>query len=231
MSELHKGHRDRMKNLCLTDGMKNLPDHNKLEIILFYAIPRIDTNEIAHSLLNHFGTFSAVLDAPYDELIKIKGITKNAAVLLKLIPQMTASYMEDQVKNVTHLDNPDKVGEFLIPKFIGHTNEVVYVLSLSTQKRVISCRLVFEGSISEVSFPVRRIVEVCIQTNAHSVIIAHNHPGGLPLPSRDDIIAAHQITKALSIIGVNVDDHVIVAGESYNSMGSCSSQMNDISYI
>lgn len=231
MNQLHKGHRDRLKDRCINEGMSHFPDHTKLEVILFYAIPRVDTNEIAHNLLNHFGTFSAVLDAPYEELIKVAGITKNAAVLLRLIPQFTAAYMADHAKSITVLDTPEKIGQFLIPKFIGHTNEVVYVVSLSTQKKVISCRLVFEGSISAVTLPIRRIVEVCIQSNAHSVVIGHNHPGGVPLPSRSDIVSAHQITKTLKSIGIDVDNHVVVAGDSYSCMGKCDGFFENIEYL
>ena len=231
MSDIHKGHRDRLKDLCMSEGMSGLADHVKLEVILFYAIPRVDTNELAHTLVDYFGSFSSVLDAPYEELIKIKGITKNAAVLLKLIPQLTKAYMESETRDITILDTSDKAGKFLVPKFIGHTNEVVYVVSLSTQKRIISCRLVFEGSISTVALPIRRIVEVCIQCGAHSVIVAHNHPGGIPLPSRDDLVAAHRITKALKILDIEVDDHIVVAGDGYSSMGKCDQYFEDIGFM
>jgi len=228
MSEIHHGHRDRLKEQFLQTGLEGFPDHVKLELLLFFAIPRIDTNELGHRLIKYFGSLSAVLDAPYDELLKLEGVGPNAALIIKLIPQFAAAYMEDQAKDIEILDTAEKAGTYLVPKFMGRTNEVVYIVSLTSQRKVISCRLVHEGSINSAEISMRRIVEVCVQTNASSVIVAHNHPNGAPLPSGNDLQTSIQITKTLKSIGVEILDHIIVAGTEFTSIGKCDEFFDNI---
>ena len=119
----HKGHRDRLKKRFLQSGIDDFEDHNKLELLLFYAIPQKDTNPIAHELLDTFGSLSNVLDAPFEELIKVKGISESSAVLLKLIPPLSRSYLNDKYKNGFVINSTEQAGEFLMPKFIGLTTE------------------------------------------------------------------------------------------------------------
>lgn len=225
MSEIHKDHRSRLKTRFLKEGLSNFPDHNKLELLLFFAIPRKDTNEMAHSLLEHFGSLGAVLEAPVEELQKVEGIGENAAILLKLIPAFSSAYLAD-ISDAELLDSTDKMGKHLIPKFIGESNEVLYLVLLDAQSRLIATRKVSEGDKTQTEVSIRRIAEICLQTGAVSVVVAHNHPRGKALPSRADLLISSRITRALEPIGVHVIDHMIIAGEDYLSLGPCKDQFS-----
>lgn len=106
----HEGHRERLKNRFLTSSLDNFEPHNILELLLFYSIPRQDTNEIAHALLDRFGSLKGVFDADFSELIKIKGIKENSATLIKLIPQISRAYMFEEINKEKIFDHIDKVG-------------------------------------------------------------------------------------------------------------------------
>ncbi|MDR2654694.1 MAG: hypothetical protein LBC56_01280 [Oscillospiraceae bacterium] len=218
----HSAHRKRIKEQCLQSGLKSFPAHNKLEILLFHSIPRKDTNPVAHALIERFGSLSAVFDAPYGELLKVPEIGEASAFLIKLIPQLAAAYMEDKTGGKTViLDSPEKAGKFLIPKFLGKTNECVFAAALDSQKRLLSCQQVFEGGISSVDISVRKIAELCLRVSAVSVIVAHNHPNGIAVPSKEDLYSSGRITLALEMLGVEVVDHMIVVDDDYCALGTC----------
>lgn len=220
MTEMHKNHRDRLKKRFAEEGLSNFPDHNKLELLLFYAIPRKDTNETAHLLLEQFGSLAAVFEAPLEELKKVEGVGESAALLLKMVPAFSSAYLSD-LSHSALLDSTEKVAQHLIPKFIGESNEVLYLVTLDAQSRLIATRRVSEGDKVHTDVPIRRIAEICLQTGAVSVIVAHNHPRGKALPSRADLVTSAQITRALEPIGIQVIDHMIIAGEEYLSLGPC----------
>lgn len=122
---LHSGHRERMRKRFLATGFDSFADHEILEVLLYYSIPRIDTNELAHRILDHFGSLSAVFDAEPEEIVKIKGVSDNTAVLIKMIPSLMRVYLADKQDKHPTLDTPDKVGMYLAEQFVGRTNEVV----------------------------------------------------------------------------------------------------------
>lgn len=218
MEKLHSGHRERLRNRFLKSGLDGFAPHNILELLLFYSIARADTNELAHRLIKRFGSFSAVLDAPFEELLKIKGVGRNTAVLLKLIPQISRTYNEDKAGARKIISGEKAASEYLIPKFIGRQNEVFYLVCLDTQNRILFSDILFEGTVDASSVSMRRIVEACVQCGASCVIMAHNHPTGLALPSPEDIHVTRHVNKVLKSMGIRLLDHIIVAGESYLSL-------------
>lgn len=226
----HTEHRKRMREHCIKSGIEHFPDHNKLEVLLYYSIPRKDTNPIAHRLIEHFGSLSGVFDAPLDELCKVEDIGEYSALLIKLMPQLFAAYCEDQNKNITVIDTVDKAGEYLKPKFIGKTQEFLYIVTLDPQKRVISCRKVAEGTPNTLSISLRKIAEICLQCNATFVIIAHNHPRGALLPSKEDCISSGKITLTLKMLNIEVADHMIFSGTNYMTLGTCLEYVGDNIY-
>lgn len=216
--DLHKGHRERVKKRFLRQGLDDFEAHNVLELLLFYAIPRKDTNEIAHLLICHFGTVSAVFDAPFEELVKIKGITENCATLIKMIPAYSSYYMQDRVNYQVSLNSTEKIGGFFLPKFIGKKNECVYLLCLDSKFKVLKCELLFEGSVNAVSITNRKVIEMAALSGATSVVVAHNHPNGVAIPSDADIATTIQLKKALNLIAVELIDHIIVADDDFVSL-------------
>ena len=215
---LHDGHRKRLKARFLTDGLSGFEDHNILELLLFYSIPRSDTNEIAHLLLNEFKSLSAVFDAPVEELCKIKGISNHTATLIKLIPELLSVYHTDKTKDTKIVNSTNEAGRFFIPRFYGKKNEEVHIMLLDDKKKLIKCEKLFEGIVNSSPVTVKKIVASVVNSNATAVVIAHNHPGGIALPSRSDIITTEKIFKALKLINVELSDHIIVADDDFVSL-------------
>ena len=214
---LHDGHRQRLIQRFLEEDLDNFEPHNVLELLLFYAIPRKDTNELAHVLMDTFGSLKGVFDAPYEELIKVTGIGPNTAALLKLVPSLTRTYYSSDARSII-LDTSEKSGEYFLPYYIGQTEEVVRLACLDAGGKVISNQILHRGSANAAEVNIRKIVNIALRNNAMGVILAHNHPGGLPLPSEEDVATTKSIRDALMPMGILLMDHIIVAGQDYVSM-------------
>ncbi len=214
---IHEGHRQRVKNRFAKEGLDSFEPHQVLELLLFYCIPRRDTNAIAHNLLEKFGTFHQVLDAPMRELEKVEGMGKNAARFLSLIRETDRYYQISCNTERKALHTIEECGRYLAAFFEGQKNETVYLLCLDAKCMVLSCQKVSEGSINSVGVPIRKIVDIAMSTNATSVVLAHNHPSGLALPSSDDITTTLKLAKALALVDVVLNDHVVVADGDYIS--------------
>ena len=215
---IHKGHRERLKQRFLEDGLDNFTDIQVLELLLFYAIPQRDTNPIAHALLNHFGSLSGVLDADVAELKKVPGISDHSATLLVLVTELCRFYQVDSAQRVEILTTLDACGAYLVPRFFGRTRETVFLLCLDAKCKVLCCKEVGEGSVNSASISVRKIVETALAANATTVILAHNHPSGVAVPSGEDAQTTRRIAAALSAVEVHLADHIIVADGDYVSM-------------
>ena len=213
---MHEGHRSRLKNRFLEEGLDGFEDHQTLELLLFYAIPRRDTNELAHSLINKFGSLSGVLEADPKDLSKIPGLGENSAILLAPIPSLARIYLKDRWGTRPVL-NTAKAGEYVLSLFAGRTYEVFYVICLDAQHNVIYPALVHEGTIDQAPVYPRIIVETALRHKAHCIILAHNHPGGSSTPSPQDIEVTKRIQVALEPISISVLDHIIAAGQAYVS--------------
>ena len=214
----HDGHRQRMKRRFLEHGLDNFDDVNALELLLFYAQPRQDTNAMAHALLGRFGSLSAVMEATPAELHSVKGIGDSAAALLGLIPAVSRRYMLDKSPTAEPVDTPTAAGRYFIPRFMYETEEVVYALLLDARKQPICCREMSRGTVNAAEINTRRLVELVLERRASAVILSHNHLSGVALPSAEDEISTAQLRRALSLLGVELSDHIIVAGCEYVSM-------------
>ena len=216
---VHEGHRERLRARFLKDGLSGFEEHNALELLLFYARPRCDTNEIAHALIQKFGGFSAVLDAPPEELAAVEGMGETSAVLLKLIPALCAYYLNSRQGAGVVLDSTEKAGAFILPKFFGKMNEELHIAALDGKRKVLrSICLSDEGIVNAAPVSVKRIVGEAVSSNATGILLAHNHPGGLALPSANDRALTEQVFKALQLINIQLLDHLIIADGDILSM-------------
>ena len=215
---IHDGHRQRLKDRFLAVGLDNFTEVQVLELLLFYAIPRLDTNEVAHALLKRFGSLSQVLDAPVDELMKVKGIGLNAATLLHLATDLGRYYLVNRAMQTTILSTTEACGEFLTPYFHGRVNETVFLLCLDAKCKLLACREVSEGSVNSAGVSPRRVVELALAANATTVILAHNHPSGIAVPSREDVQTTYRVEAALEAVEIVLADHIIVSDGDYTSM-------------
>lgn len=214
----HKGHRQRMKTRFLEHGADSLDDHQLLELLLFFALPRVDTNPLAHELLERFGSIDAVLDASPDELKSVPGLGGNAAALLKLIPAVGRRYLTAKNSVGSILASTEEAGRFLLPRFLGRRDETVMLVCLDTKMKAVSCRTIASGDVSAAHISVRKVVEQALAQNAPFVLLAHNHVNGLALPSAEDVATTRRLEEALALVGVTLVDHIIVAGDDFVSL-------------
>lgn len=214
----HSGHRERIRERFLKEGLDNFTQVQALELLLFYSIPRADTNDLAHDLIARFGSLSQVLEAPVEELKKVPGIGDNSAVLLRLMSEMARYYQINRTMNEKVLNTLEKCGQFLMSHFIGRRNETVFLLCLDAKCKLLCCREISEGSVNAAGISVRKVVEVAISSNASSVILAHNHPSGVATPSPEDVATTHQIAQALRTVDVILADHLIFSDDDYVSV-------------
>ena len=221
---MHDGHRERLRGRFLKEGLDHFEEINVLELLLFYCIPRVDTNPIAHRLLETFGSFPNVLEASVEDLMKVEGVGKNAAVFLSMINSTNRYYLTKKAESGDAFTNREAYINELKPKFVGRKNEVVYMLCLDPQGKKISCNIIAEGTACSSSISVRKVVEVALSNNAVSIILAHNHPNGSPLPSKEDKDTSAAIQNALNPLGVTLIDHIVFGRDDYFSM-------IDINYI
>lgn len=215
---IHEGHRQRLKNRFREEGLDQFDEIQVLELLLFYAIPQKDTNPLAHQLLTRFGSLAQVLEATVEELEKVPGIGTNAATLLHLTMDLARYYMVNRTARSAVLTSTEKCGDYLLPYFLGRRNETVFLLCLDAKCKVLACKEVGEGSVNSASVPVRRIVEMALSLNATSVVLAHNHPSGLALPSGEDVQTTRRLATALDAVDITLADHIVVADDDYVSM-------------
>lgn len=219
-NQLHKNHRNRLRKKFEKYGIEGLEDHEIIELMLFYSIPRKDVNEIAHNLLRDNGNhISSLFEADIKTLMKTKGIGYNSAILIKLILGLFKSYSIDKAdksKNVI-LDTTSKTGEYVKNLFIGDQKEVFYLIALNKKLKVIQAIRLFEGTVDSVPMYKRELVEKALEVKATTVILAHNHPSGNPMPSGMDILSTEDVAKALKTVDIEIADHIIVAGDIYSS--------------
>lgn len=208
---IHDGHRKRLRERFVREGLDNFDEINVLELLLFYCIPRIDTNDLAHGLLDKFGSLANVLDASAEELAKVKGIGENAAIFLSLLSAVSRYYQVQKAQCGGPVNSAEGFSSVLLPNFSGRRNEMVYLLCLDAKYKMICCRLIGEGNVNSAGISVRKIVEVALAVNASAVVLAHNHPSGLALPSAADVKTTIQVGKALQAVDVALLDHLVVA--------------------
>ena len=215
---IHKDHRQRLRDRFLREGLDNFDEVNVLELLLFYCIPRVDTNPVAHRLLNHFGSLNNVLNASTEELEKVEGIGPNASTFLTLITQVGRYYQVKQSQLGKILRTIDQCGNYLVPYFFGREQETVFMLCLDAKCKVICCKMVGEGSVNSANIPIRRVVEMALAANATTVVLAHNHPSGLAIPSADDIQTTQKIAAALETVEIVLADHLVISKDDYVSI-------------
>ena len=215
---IHKGHRERLKQRFLEEGLDNFTEIQVLELLLFFAIPVQDTNPIAHRLLEHFGSLSQVLGADVEELKKVPGIKDHAATLLALVTDLCRYYQVNCAQQTEILPTLDACGRYLVPRFFGRTRETVFLLCLDAKCKVLCCKEIGEGSVNTASISVRKVVETALGANATTVVLAHSHPSGIAVPSNEDIQTTQRIAAALSAVEIHLADHIVVAEGDYVSM-------------
>lgn len=215
---IHDGHRQRLKDRFRKEGLDNFDEVNVLELMLFYCVPRQDTNPLAHRLLDHFGSFAQVLDATPEELEKVPGVGSSVSTFLSLSTNIWRYYLVNRSMQNVILTTVEMCGDYIMPHFFGRRNEMVYILCLDAKCKVLCCKQIGEGSVNTAAISTRKIVEVAMGVNATSVVLAHNHPSGLAVPSDEDKQTTRRIAHALRAVDIELVDHIVIADDDYVSM-------------
>ncbi len=218
-STLHSGHRKRQRELFENLGLDAFADHGVIELLLYYVIPRKDTNLIAHRLINRFESLAGVFEATVEELEKVEGMGHQAALLLNMMSQVSARYMKSRTERSKILINSPELCKYFMNRYYGERSEVVYLATFDARGRFISCHKISEGSVTSASITARTVAEKALADNAVYVVLSHNHVGGYALPSGEDISTTETLYGVLESIGVQLFDHLIFDdGDDYVSM-------------
>ena len=214
----HKEHRQRVKKRFLGEGLDHFSELHALEMLLFYGKPRQDTNDLAHDLLDHFGSLYQVLMAPPEQLMQVKGVGEHVAILLALVKGISVKYIIGQEDLDVKLNTLEDCGKYLMDRCLDRRDETVMLLCLDAKRMPLCCRIVSEGSVNAAEVSVRKVVEAALAVNATSVVMAHNHPSGIAVPSMEDIVTTRRVAAALDAVGIIMEDHIVVAGRDYVSL-------------
>lgn len=213
----HTGHRQRMKTEFLARP-DSFPDHKLLELLLFYANPRSDTNPLAHDLLDHFGTLAGLLDATPDEMQKISGIGEHAVVLFKAVKELSGRYLAARTSLDGIARNARDYYRVLRSYFFGARNETACLLCMDGKQKVLGVRKLSEGNVNTVQVTTRLVVEAALSLNAAIVVLSHNHVSGLAFPSDADVATTYSLKTVLDQVGVTLEDHLIFVDDDMVSL-------------
>lgn len=215
---LHDGHRKRLKAQFLSHG-EDFHDHQLLELLLCYAIPQGDVNELSHALLERFGSLAGVMDALPESLQQVPGVGEHTAVLLKLIPKLAGRYSTIRSSPGDILASSRAARDYLLPYFqTGPRNEMVYLVCMDAKYKVLGCHKLGEGTVNAADITPRRVVELALAHNASAVLLAHNHVSGLALPSNADLLTTETLARVLREVGVELADHLIFTEDDMVSL-------------
>ena len=214
---MHENHRDRMRKRFLRDGLDHFEKHEVIEMLLFGLIPRRNTNDIAHRLIDRFGSIAGIIDAPYSEIIKVKGIDEKGAISLKFFSEFIRIYLLDQADPGDKILTREDIGKILINKFFNMTDECLAVMLLDKYQKMKSCDIIRKGNFNSIDINAKEIFNYATKHNSNSVIIAHNHPGGLALPSANDIKSTFKLRQVLRAMSIELVDHYVISSDDWVS--------------
>lgn len=211
--QLHKKHRERVKERFLREGLSSFADHEVLELLLFYAIPQGDMNPLAHQLIEKFSTVSSVFDATYEDLCAVDGLGKHSALLIKLIPQLAQYYATLPIRDKKALLTTYDAGSYVCGMIGCKRTEVFAVICLDSQKNILAFEILEQGTVSSANVHPRKVVQLALRHNASAVILAHNHPSGGAYASENDRALTKQLCTVLEGMEITVIDHIIAASK------------------
>lgn len=214
----HKGHRQRMRERVQSYGLDSLAEHEALEYVLYLTNAQKDTNGIAHDLIDRFGDFAAVLEASEEELCTVEGVGPSTARMLHLLPQISRYYGRSRTSTTRCIKTTEQMGRYLMAKFAWSDYERAMLVSLDSRKRVRAAVWLREGTSDRVSLDIKNVVAAAIKGGTDAVVLCHNHPNGVALPSLEDMDATGSIARALGLVNVHLLDHFILTDTEYFSM-------------
>lgn len=214
----HEGHRQRLLDKYLTEGLPGLNQIEVVELILTFAIPRKDVRPLAIHLLAHFRGLQGIMDAPLEELLALEGVTPRAAALLRMFPQVWGRYDLARIRRRGWFETSQECGDFLCAKLRESGREEALLMCLDVNGRMLKCSLLCIGNLNSVGLSICGAVDTAVEINSAAVVLAHNHMIGSALPSVQDIETTWRIRAAMEHVGIYLLDHIVVAANDYVSM-------------
>ncbi len=212
------GHRERLRKRFEKSGFDGFNDYEVLEFILIYSIPRKDTKAISKDLFERFGSLKGILSGDIEELKQIDGLGRQTVIFIKVLNEFIKFYFEHQAeKNEIQFTTLEQIAAYLEGTIGNNKYEVVKVLYLNSQNKMLHTEIVSEGTVNESYLSTRKIVVTALKYDCTSVIVAHNHPSGVPEPSRYDDTITLKIAEALKMVDINLQDHIIISSEGFYS--------------
>mgnify|MGYP004497759307 CR=1 FL=1 len=208
--------RDRLTKRFLLRSPDALTDAELLELLLRFTGD--GAGERAEAVLARFPNIAAVMEADTEALSTVSGLSENDVLLLRLVPELHRRYFLSRTQTEERLTDSAAFGRYLLPYFYGARDEMVYLLSLDAAGKVLNCRLLGHGSVNSANVPARRLVQEALGTNATAVVLAHNHPSGIALPSKEDVELTLRLRDALDVMDILLLDHIVVADDDFVSM-------------
>lgn len=208
--------RDRLTKRFLLRSPDALTDAELLELLLRFTGD--GAGERAEAVLARFPNIAAVMEADTEALSAVSGLSENDVLLLRLVPELHRRYFLSRTQTEERLTDSAAFGRYLLPYFYGARDEMVYLLSLDAAGKVLNCRLLGHGSVNSANVPARRLVQEALGTNATAVVLAHNHPSGIALPSKEDVELTLRLRDALDVMDILLLDHIVVADDDFVSM-------------
>ena len=216
---IHDGHRVRLRQRFAETGLTGFQPHEVLEMLLFYGIPRRDTNPLAHELIRHFGSLSRVLSASQEELEQVPGLGESAASLLRLTSSLSRRIQLQQTSD-TVLNSVERCGAYFMELLRNEHRELLYQVCLDSKGKMLSTRCLASGGVSMAALSIRQVVENALLCGASGVVLAHNHPSGIALPSPEDQLTTQRVAIALKTMDIRLVDHIIVADGDFVSLAA-----------
>jgi len=210
-------HRKRLRERFLIAGAESFHDYESIELLLTFAIPRLDVKPVAKALIKRFGSLNGVLDASQEELESVRGVGTASAVLIRLVKQLFAAYLKERLERKDVLSSPGAVFDFVRVKLAGLPHEAFMVIYLNVKNRVIDHEVLQEGTVDRAIVYPRQIIKAALTHKAAGLILSHNHPSGDPDPSQEDKHLTRAVIEAARTIEMRVLDHIIVGKDGYFS--------------
>lgn len=215
---LRHGHRNRLRERLIKASRQAFADHELLELLLTYAIPRKDTKGIAKKLIKRFGSFSAVFDQPPERLSEVEGMGPQAATFLLAIKAIMARYFEEGVEQTTKIAKPEDVAQFVRLQLGAEPRECLMVMCLNDKKRLLYHVTIIEGTVDRAPFYPREILKAALLRDATGIIMVHNHPSGDPAPSENDLRITQKLEALSREFDIKLYDHLIVTPRNAYSL-------------
>lgn len=214
----YRGHRDRLRARFLQGGADSLHDYEIIELLLTFAIPYSDVKPLAKRLIQHFGSFTRVMDASVEELIQVMGIGEYSAILIRLVKACTEYYLKEEALKRQRIPSLPALVDYCRTSMGGLKDEQFRVIFLNTQNEIITEEILQEGTVDQTVVYPRKVMELALKFKASGLILVHNHPSGKLTPSAADRELTRALVQAAKTLNVAVLDHLIISRQGYFSL-------------